>query len=142
MKLSLIAGSELPATIRKSVREMKRWEVVLCGNSVYLSGLAASLRRDACLRIVQVDVLLGKALNDLKIIRPDVVVTEGVGAALLDAMVGEIPGMMVIAVDAATDTLTILNNPETVSLPVTNLARIIAECADGTQQVLEVRENM
>lgn len=90
------------------------------------------MRQDARLRIVQVDMPPAQAFNDLKIIRPDVVITEAVDPALLDAMIGEFPGRLVITVDAATDTLTIMSDREPLSRPVTELARIIAKPAAET----------
>ena len=55
---------------------MEALEVVFCGNSVYLCGLAAGLRQNKELRIRLVDHTLAKALPDLKILHPHVVIAQ------------------------------------------------------------------
>jgi hypothetical protein len=104
---------------------LKQIEVVFCGNSVYFSGLAASLRQDSRLRIVEIDACLKEATNELKMLRPEVVVAEIVGHGAVEALCREYPGLSVIAVEAATDSMVIFTGRTTERAPVSELARLI-----------------
>ncbi len=108
---------------------MKQIEVVFCGDSVYLSGLAASLRQSALLRVSQVEASPGEALNDLKLLCPDVVVAEVAEREAVQALLQYIPRLKVIAIAAATDSLTVLGGRQSSASAVTELARVITEYA-------------
>lgn len=113
---------------------MRQIEVVFCGNSVYLSGLAASLRTNSRLRLVEIDARLDKAANELNMLRPEVVVGEFAGLGAVEAMRAKNPGLVVIAVEAATDTLICFAGRTPEVAPVAELARLImagAPAGDG-----------
>ncbi len=121
---------------------MKQREVVFCGNSVYLSGLAASLRQNSRLRIVAIDACPDKAANELKMLRPEVVVGEFAGPETVEALRLEHPGLSVIAVEAATDTLVVFDGRTPERAPVSELARLIAggaPASDGTAAATDER---
>lgn len=98
---------------------------------MYLSGLAASLRQSARLRVSQVDASPGEALNDLKLLCPDVVVAEVAEREAVQALLQYNPRLKVIVIAAATDSLTVLGGRQSSILAVTELARVIAEYAGG-----------
>lgn len=110
---------------------MKQIEVVFCGNSVYLSGLAASLRQSTRLRVSQVDGSPGEALNDLKLLCPDVVVAEIAEREAVKALLQDNPRLKVIVVVAATDSLAVLGGRPSSTSAVTELAQVITEYAGG-----------
>jgi len=110
---------------------LKQIEVVFCGKSVYLSGLAASLRQSARMRVSQLDASPGEALNDLKLLCPDVVVAEVAEREAVKALLQYNPRLKVIVIAAATDSLTVLGGRQSSTSAVTELARVITEYADG-----------
>lgn len=98
---------------------------------MYLSGLAASLRLNRRLRIVEIDARLDKAANELKMLRPEVVVGEIAGLETVEVLRAENPRLMVIVIEAATDSLAVLAGRPSSTSAVTELARVITEYADG-----------
>lgn len=82
-------------------------EVVFCGNSVYLCGLAAGLRQNAKLRIRLVDNTLEKALPELKILHPHVVIAENPAPPEACTLQTNHPDLLLIGIDAATDSFRI-----------------------------------
>lgn len=82
-------------------------EVVFCGNSVYLCGLAAGLRLNKRLRIRLVDNTLAKAMPELKILHPHVVIAESPAPREVNALQNTHPGLLLIGIDAATDSFRI-----------------------------------
>ncbi|BBB90373.1 hypothetical protein [Methylomusa anaerophila] len=82
-------------------------EVVFCGNSVYLCGLAAGLRLNKKLRIRLVDNTLDKAMPELKILHPHVVIAESPAPREVNTLQNTHPGLLLIGIDAATDSLRI-----------------------------------
>ncbi|HEY3426357.1 MAG TPA: hypothetical protein VGL27_16285 [Negativicutes bacterium] len=101
---------------------MKRLEIAFCGNSICLSRLAASLRQSPLLRIAQVDTSLARALNDLKMLCPDVIITEFVDQSTMNTLQQEHPPLLVIIIEAATDTLAVFADRRLVTMIVTDLA--------------------
>ncbi len=87
---------------------LKTVEVVFCGNSVYLCGLAAGLRQNENLRIRLVDNTLKKALPELKILQPHVVIAESPASPEIRILQTSQPGLLLIGIDAATDSFRIL----------------------------------
>ena len=112
---------------------MRRVEVAFCGDSVYLGSLAAGLRREARLRVVQVDKPASKSVKDLKILCPDVVVAESVDAETLRVLRRENIRARIICVEAASDSFTVLDEREPRALSVTELARAIADYAEDNR---------
>lgn len=104
---------------------MNQLEVVFCGDSLYLSGLAACLRRDPRLRVTQLDVPPAAALGDLRLLAPDAVVAEDAGEDAVAALLRVNPRLVFILVDAATDTLAVLAGHQPTAAPVAALASII-----------------
>jgi len=105
---------------------LQRVEVAFCGESVYLAGLAAGLRQNAELRIVQVDKAPYESISDLKLICPDVIVAEEVDPETIRALLREDIRALVIAVEAATDSFTVMAGRELMTSAVTELAPVIA----------------
>ena len=98
---------------------------------MYLSGLAASLRQSTRLRVSQVDGSPGEALNDLKLLCPDVVVAEIAEREAVKALLQDNPRLKVIVVVAATDSLAVLGGRPSSTSAVTELAQVITEYAGG-----------
>lgn len=119
----------------------KRIEVAFCGNSVYLSGLANVLRQDARLRVTQIDVPPAKAMKDLELLRPDVVVAEDVDSRTAFVLRKQKSVALVIAIQAATNSLTILDDRQLLNSSVQNLARVITEHAAGQYKDREISAN-
>lgn len=109
---------------------MKPLEVVFCGNSVYLCGLAAGLQQNEQLRIRMVDMLLDKAMPELKMLCPDVVISECPDSELVNALVRDNPHLFSIGIDAASDSLTVLAGGRPLLLSVEELARVILQYTD------------
>lgn len=86
---------------------METVEVVFCGNSVYLCGLAAGLRQNEKLRIRLVDNPLEKAMPELKILHPHVVITESPAPSEVHILQSSHPGLLLIGIDAATDSFSV-----------------------------------
>ena len=112
---------------------LRRVEVAFCGDSVYLGSLAAGLRLDLRLRVVHVDKSASKSVKDLKVICPDVVVAENVDAETLRVLRREAIWARIITVDAASDSFTVLDERESMTLSVTELPRALAACAEDTR---------
>ncbi len=104
-------------------------EVVFCGNSIYLCGLAAGLQPTAELRIRLVDNTLDKAIPELKMLRPHVIIAESLDPAWVNVLRNTNPGLLLIGIEAATDSLRVFTGEQPV-FPVEELARIILQYAD------------
>lgn len=103
---------------------MEALEVVFCGNSVYLCGLAAGLRQNKELRIRLVDHTLAKALPDLKILHPHVVIAQIPDSAGVSTLQSHHPDLLFIGIDAAADSLKVFTG-EQPTFSVDDLAQVI-----------------
>lgn len=112
---------------------MRRLEAVFCGSSVYLCGLAASLQQVEQLRIRMVDVLLDKAMPELKMLHPDVVIAEVVNnnSELVDSLLRDYPSMLIIVVHPKTDLLEIYFGKRCLKSSVDDLVQVVRACAQG-----------
>lgn len=108
---------------------MKQLEVVFCGNSVYLSGLAASLRPDPRLRVTQLDAPPAKALGDLRLLAPHAIIAEESGPDAVAALTQADPRLAVIHIDAASDTLAVLTGRRPGAAPVADLTRVLLDAS-------------
>lgn len=99
-------------------------EVVFCGNSVYLCGLAAGLRQNERLRIRLVDNTLEKTMPELKILQPHVVIAEVPAPPVVRALQTNHPGLLLIGINAATDSFRIFAGEQPV-FSVEELAKVI-----------------
>ena len=55
---------------------MPRAEIVFCGKSLYLSGLASGLQSGGRFRVIRLESALGQIAEELKMLHPDAVVFE------------------------------------------------------------------
>jgi DNA-binding NarL/FixJ family response regulator len=108
---------------------MRRVEVVFCGNSVYLAGLAAYLQAEPELCITQVESPLEEALEELKMLRPDVVIFDC--GALKPSRVVDLsrnyPGSRFIGLDLINGYLKIFSGKGARIANLNDLGRIIGE---------------
>lgn len=103
-------------------------EVVFCGNSVYLCGLAGGLQQNKKLRIRLVDNTLDKAMPELKMLHPHVVIAESPAPREVSALQNNHPGLLLIGIDAATDSLRIFADEQPV-FSVEELVQVILRYA-------------
>lgn len=107
---------------------MKPLEVIFCGNSVYLCGLAAGLRKIENLRVSLVDRAIDNAMSDLKMLSPDVVIFEG--GEHDQKLKGEIYfSLAAIAVFPKTDSLVVYGGDGSFAASVDELVQIIRKIA-------------
>ena len=106
---------------------MKKKEVVFCGNSLYLSCLAASLRQISHFRIVQIDLPLPEAIHELQLLCPDVLVSQELRTESTKPLLQQNPELLVIEIEAATDSLTFVHDGEIVMASASDLAKVILE---------------
>lgn len=103
-------------------------EVVFCGNSIYLCGLAAGVQQNKELRIRLTDNTLEKAMPELKMLHPHVVIAESPTSVEVSALQNKHPGLLLIGIDAATDSLRVFTGEQPV-FSVEELAQVILRYA-------------
>ena len=108
---------------------MKQMEVVFCGNSIYLCGLAAGLQPIEQLRIRLVDNGLDKAMPELKMLCPDVVIFEAVNntSEMIEVLCKEASCLMIITVYPETDSIEVFSGKRYFTSSVDNLVQVITE---------------
>lgn len=99
-------------------------EVVFCGDSVYLCGLAAGIQKNKELRICLVENILEKAMPELKILHPHVVIAESPTPVAISALQNEHPCLSLIGIDSATNSLRVFTGEQPV-FSVEELAQVI-----------------
>lgn len=112
---------------------MKRTEITFCGNSAFLSRLAAGLRECPLLRIAQLDCSPTLALNELKMICPDMIITEALDRDTLSTLLqSNAPTIVVIS---ETDTLaTVITSRCTINLANSDAIQFITKLASDELQ--------
>lgn len=107
----------------------KPLEVVFCGDSIYLSGLAACLQSEANFRIITIERSLEQTGNDLKILHPEVVVFESDQETwrFATGLIGDYPKLRLIGVNPVTETLEVHSVNGIIRYPINDLPRIIAD---------------
>jgi hypothetical protein len=108
---------------------LKSIEVVFCGNSVYLCGLAAGLQKVEQLRTRLIEVSMDKAINELKMLRPEVVVLEVANYSpnWESALRRDNPCLLTVMIYPETDSLEIISGGQQLVSSVEELARVIVE---------------
>lgn len=110
---------------------MKPLEVVFCGNSIYLCGLAANLRENPELRVSIVDEGLNEGMPEIKVLAPDVVIFEAAPRVSAEGknLCDKYADMLIITVDSLTDSLDVFAAGWHFSAPLNDLAQVIRELA-------------
>jgi hypothetical protein len=108
---------------------LKPIEVVFCGNSVYLCELAAGLQKVEQLRTRLIEVSMDKAINELKMLRPEVVVLEvaNYNPNWESALRRDNPCLLTVMIHPETDSLEIISGRQQLVSSVEELARVIVE---------------
>ena len=111
---------------------MKPVEVVFCGNSVYLCGLAAGLETVKQLRTRLVDMELYQAMIDLKMYHPDVVVAEAISykPGVVSTLLHYNPRLLLIKIHPTTDSLEVIAGEQHKARVVEELVQVILEQAN------------
>lgn len=112
---------------------MEAIEVVFCGSSVYLCSLAAGLQPNKELRISMLDNTLDKALPEFKMLHPHVIIAESPVPAAVSALQNTYPGLLLIGIDMATDSLRLFAGEQSV-FSVDELAQVIFRYAKQRSQ--------
>ena len=101
--------------------------VVICGKSLLLSGIGASLERRTGLNVVWFNPALAGATERLNTLRPDVVVLD-LAAASLDSAIAlwkAQPHLLLIGVDLAKDQALVLSGQTSAVLSADDLVELI-----------------
>jgi hypothetical protein len=116
-------------TKKKRVKKLSSVEVVFCGRSLYLCGLATGLQQDGNFRVRIVDYAPEEAMPELKMLCPDVAIFEaGDHAAMLaDSWRAAYPRLTIIAIQPESDSMQVFGNNDCFTAAVDDLARIIKE---------------
>ncbi len=103
--------------------------VIICGDSVFLTGVAESLRAMPGLEIVQVNARHPDAAARLAALQPDVIVVDQADAAVntLLALLYQRPDLPVVGLDVSRNLLTILSAQEYPAADLSDLARVIQD---------------
>jgi len=98
--------------------------ILLCGNSIFIAGLAASLQDAEGLAVTSTDL---EGLRDLRDPLPDVVIVDlnGADAGRAVAHFCARPGLLVLGVDAARGVLTVLTGPQMTVADTGDLAQLV-----------------
>ena len=104
-----------------------RTRVIICGKSLHMAGLAASLKAEAGLEVVPIHPDSFTARQHLNELHPKVIVFDLLDPALdLDiALLRERPGLLLIGVDPSSGELLLLSSRCTRALSVADLLRVI-----------------
>lgn len=105
-------------------------EVVFCGNSVYLCGLAGGLQQFAHIRVCLVSSLPEQLIPELKMLCPDIVIMEATGnnAGLIDCLHRANLCPVIIIVYPKTDSLAVFAGGRYFTAPLDGLVQVIEEC--------------
>ncbi len=108
---------------------LKQVEVVFCGNSLYLSMLAASLQQNEQFRICMTDCEPVEAMPELKMLCPDVLVVEAINTTLIEIepALKEVFHRMLIIVHRQTDSIEVLYGDRHFTASVNMLTQVICE---------------
>lgn len=112
---------------------MKQMEVVFCGNSLYLCGLAASLQQqNKQFRICMMEYEPAKAIPELKMLCPDVLVVEAANkhSAMLCSLLREGSQLMIIVIYPETDAMEVFCGEQNFSAKVDKLVQVITEAGE------------
>ncbi|MBU0493824.1 MAG: hypothetical protein KKA73_11245 [Chloroflexi bacterium] len=98
--------------------------ILLCGNSIFIAGLAASLQGVEGLAVTNADL---DGLRDLRGPFPDVVIIDlnDADAARAVARFCARPGLLVLGVDAARSVLTVLSGSQMAVSDTGDLAQLV-----------------
>lgn len=108
---------------------MKPVEVVFCGNSLYLSMLAASLQQNERLRISTIEHEAVKAIPELNMLCPDVLILEEANTTSteIDPALKDVFCLMLIIVYRQTDSIEVQCKDRRFTAAVDSLAQVIID---------------
>ncbi len=107
----------------------QRLEVGICGNSLFLNGMAASLQERGLFRISHLEKSLAEAMLDIKMLSPYAMLFEYSEAErpAIAALLREHPGIKLIGLEAERNSLVVFSGREHTVTNVEELTQIIAE---------------
>ncbi len=112
----------------------------LYGNSLFMAGVEASLRDKHGLDVVRIDAALPSAQDDLRAIRPDVVIfdLDSPYAHLMLPFIREHPGLPILGLGLDSSDAVLLSSQPYAALSADGLAKLIRSIRkNGTKQVLK-----
>lgn len=106
----------------------QRLEVGVCGNSMFLNGMAAGLKVQGMFRVSRLEKTLADALLDIKMLSLDTVLFEYADAERpgIAALLRECPGIRLIGLEAERNALIVFSGHEHVVTNVEDLIQVIA----------------
>ena len=102
-------------------------EIGVCGNSLFLNGMVASLQTRGQFRISRLEKSLAAAMMDIKILFPDVVLFEysDTEKPAIAALLREQPGVRLIGLEAERNCLIVFSGSEHSVTNVEELTQVI-----------------
>jgi hypothetical protein len=104
-------------------------DVVVCGNSLFLSGMAASLRRQGIFRVSCFDEPLALSVSDIKMLSPQAVLFEYSDAVqpIITLLLKERPSLRLVGLRPEEDSLVVFSGSEHQVTSAEELARLLAD---------------
>ena len=111
----------------------QRWEIGVCGNSLFLNGMAASLKSKEWFRVSRLDKNLTDALPDIKLLCLHAVLFEYTDAQqpAIAALLREQPGIKLIGLEAERNSLVVFSGSEHAVTSMEELMQIIVNKPDS-----------
>ncbi len=103
----------------------ERQTVVLYGNSLFVTGMEASLRGERGLEVVRIDATIPSAAQCLDALRPDVVIFDLTAPNSPSSILQEYPGLPLIGLDPNSDTVVVFSSQQHTVLTTNDLAQVI-----------------
>ncbi|MBP2636549.1 MAG: hypothetical protein H6Q72_2456 [Firmicutes bacterium] len=120
--------------IEEAGETLKQVEVVFCGNSLYLCGLAASLQQKEQFRICWMEYEPMNALPELKMLCPDVLVMEAANYnAKMASSLRKKSDPVIIVVYPETDSLEVFWENRRYTTAIDSLISVITDVTAGNQ---------
>ncbi|WP_021168037.1 hypothetical protein SOV_50330 [Sporomusa ovata DSM 2662] len=104
-------------------------EVGICGNSLFLNGMAASLQEQRLFRVSRLEKSLADAVLDIKMLSPHAVLFEYTDAErpIIAALLRECPGIRLIGLEAERNSLIVFSGSEHAVTNVEELIQVIVD---------------
>lgn len=103
---------------------MSQVEVVFCGQSLYVSGLASGLQSHKQMRVVQLESDVREIREEMKMLHPDIIIFE-FGSINQNAVVEDFlqihPQVLIMGLNSNTDSLTVFSQNGQKIIPVSKL---------------------
>ena len=113
---------------------MEKWlEVGVCGKSLMLAGIAASLQAQGKVRISWLESPLAEASPEIKLLAPHAVLFEMSGRwqTTVSDLLGKHPGLTLIGLEAESETITAFSATRQTVFSIEALTQIILKQIDS-----------